>query len=150
MCPPLFHLKNQAGLDASYVDHNASGRDSTHPSRDISLLYLCTTAQVRQVIYKIIGRRRRAVIRGDPTFLVSIERFRTLSRRPWAPGADGAGGATGNHRGSRWPVVCPRLRGVLAQGAAGDQDAGVESLVEAVGPARAGVVDNLLAALRAL
>jgi hypothetical protein len=43
MCPPLFHLKNQAGLDASYVDHNASGRDSTHPSRDISLLCLCTT-----------------------------------------------------------------------------------------------------------
>jgi hypothetical protein len=38
--------------------------------------------------------------------------------------------------------VCLRLRGVLALVGAGNQDAGVESLVEPVGSARAGIVDN--------
>jgi hypothetical protein len=77
------------------------------------LLYLSPTAQVRQVIYKIIGRRRRAVIRGDPTFVDSNERHWTLPR---TPGADGAGSATGNHRGSGRPVVAGSLLAREAEG----------------------------------
>jgi hypothetical protein len=31
------------------LDHNASGRDSTHPPRDFSHLYLCSTAEFYSV-----------------------------------------------------------------------------------------------------
>jgi hypothetical protein len=44
---PLSRLANPASLDAPHINHNARGRDSTHPSRDSSLLYLCTIQALR-------------------------------------------------------------------------------------------------------
>ena len=67
------------------------------------LLYLSPTAQVRPGHLQTIGRRRRAVIEGDPTFVDSNEKLWTLPR---TPGADGAGGPTGNHRGPGRLVLC--------------------------------------------